>query len=1168
MINLNTAPYYDDFDGDKNFHQVLFKPGYAVQARELTQLQSILQDQVAKFGNHIFKHGSIVIPGNSISDLAVPYVKITSLVNIDLFVGKTIVGSLSGIEAIVKKSVPVNLTEPAMFFLTYMSGNSTTGEITFRAAEELYIKDSVNVRCTTTAAPTGVGSLVYVNRGVYYINGKFVLVLPQSIVISKYTSTPSCHVFLKITEEIVNSDTDTTLLDPAQGSNNFAAPGADRSKVSLELISLPLSSVMTDDYVEIMRYNEGVLEEHSRNPKYSELEKSLARRTFDESGNYIVTGLNPVIRDHLKIDSNNGVYPNGDLTKLVVDISSGKAYIDGFEVDKIASTKITIDKARTQQHIKTAEIIIRPEFGQYLIVSNIVGNFSVKTRELVTLYNTSDSTDVSASIIGTAKVIGVDLLSGDVGVGAIYKLWITNLTIIPNKLLDNVGGIRFGVNKSAFVLHQYSTPITGGGFVAGEMVTHVSGRTARVKYFDPSTSTLYVYKNSTTLSAPRVGELIIGATSNTASTILSLKLLVSTGKSGAIFPLVNKAIKTFINPVTQNYSLQYYVQKELIILTNSSGNGSVSVNSGEIILPIELGTFVAIDSVGVVPNTLFSLNNNGDTVTLTGGTASTTVRLYANVLKTNISPKSKTLVTRSQVFSSPTSAITLDRTDIVKLVSVIDAIGDKTINYNLFNGQDDNSYMLGRIVLDVGKSSPVGAITVTYSYYEHSISGDFFCIDSYPANILDTYNNYSSASTGVVYDLSSAIDFRPSVGTNGEFSGTNSRTNDLIISGTTFNTTIQFFVPRIDIITVSPTGKMNVIAGIPSTKPITPGLPIGQMLLNRIYISEYTKTSADTINTRIGVEGYTMKDISSISKRVERVENFASLTASELRVTSVDVVDAATGLNKFKTGYLVENFNTPLSIARTTSGDYAATFVGTTLHPQMENMNCGIVVMNTSIDFAVKSNYLMMPFTEVVFASQNLSSRVTNLNPFLVVKWDGILSILPPSDSWVEIRDLATIFENKTEESIVTVYIPCPVYYPPPVYEQPAYYPPTANESPVTSPDSWIPAPFPTPWIPAVPSLPANTYGGYFNQYASYFGVDEFVVNTLATAFAASPEYQVMFLDGNREFYDTNIGNNYNGDSPVLISETTYGYDNSNRVVATTSGFNVNGTAFTSSKVI
>ena len=52
--NLNVSPYFDDFNEDKNFNRVLFKPGIPVQARELTQLQTILQNQIEKFGQHFF----------------------------------------------------------------------------------------------------------------------------------------------------------------------------------------------------------------------------------------------------------------------------------------------------------------------------------------------------------------------------------------------------------------------------------------------------------------------------------------------------------------------------------------------------------------------------------------------------------------------------------------------------------------------------------------------------------------------------------------------------------------------------------------------------------------------------------------------------------------------------------------------------------------------------------------------------------------------------------------------------------------------------------------------------------------------------------------------------------------------------------------------------------
>ena len=63
-VNLTAKPYYDDFNDQKNYYRILFKPGVPVQARELTQLQSILQDQIKKFANHIFVDGTRVSKEN------------------------------------------------------------------------------------------------------------------------------------------------------------------------------------------------------------------------------------------------------------------------------------------------------------------------------------------------------------------------------------------------------------------------------------------------------------------------------------------------------------------------------------------------------------------------------------------------------------------------------------------------------------------------------------------------------------------------------------------------------------------------------------------------------------------------------------------------------------------------------------------------------------------------------------------------------------------------------------------------------------------------------------------------------------------------------------------------------------------------------------------------
>ena len=133
--NLNINPYFDDFSKDDNFYKVLFKPGFPVQARELTTLQSILQNQIESFGSHMFKEGSMVIPGNIAFDPEYPAVKLNADhlgINISVYgknlVGKRLRGQTSGIVAKVDRYENVSdlngITNPTIFVKYTQSGDN------------------------------------------------------------------------------------------------------------------------------------------------------------------------------------------------------------------------------------------------------------------------------------------------------------------------------------------------------------------------------------------------------------------------------------------------------------------------------------------------------------------------------------------------------------------------------------------------------------------------------------------------------------------------------------------------------------------------------------------------------------------------------------------------------------------------------------------------------------------------------------------------------------------------------------------------------------------------------------------------------------------------------------------------------------------------------------
>ncbi len=135
-INTNQSPYFDDFDDNDNFHQVLYKPALPVQARELTTQQSILRDQVKKFGDHVFQNGSKVTGGELVLNLEYEYVKLKPQynsvdINVAGFSGKTIIGSKSGTKALVLGNSAIDTTtgDPNTLYLKYITGGSTTDKV-------------------------------------------------------------------------------------------------------------------------------------------------------------------------------------------------------------------------------------------------------------------------------------------------------------------------------------------------------------------------------------------------------------------------------------------------------------------------------------------------------------------------------------------------------------------------------------------------------------------------------------------------------------------------------------------------------------------------------------------------------------------------------------------------------------------------------------------------------------------------------------------------------------------------------------------------------------------------------------------------------------------------------------------------------------------------------
>lgn len=349
-MDFNVQPYYDDFDKTKNFHKVLFRPGYPVQARELNQIQSILQNQVARFGEHFFKDGDKVYGGDLSID-KVQYVKLKTDVDKLLdpsMVGQTLVGNKTGVIGTIialtnmrkyTNEKGISITVPPTVFVRF--NNTNVSNSRFSQSETLVFQNGVRTACSTeTEDAIGDALIAQIESGIFFILGYFVYVEKQSLVLSEYNSVdgsfdlfPSCRVGLTCNEYVVTPEEDESLLDNANGSNNYAAPGAHRYGIISDLTKVPISEdINKNNFYELSRViNGSIYKKNETNAAGLINEAYLARRTYDESGDYVVEPFTADVREHRNNFRGEFVsgrfYYTGDIVEVNHDVLGKSFYI-------------------------------------------------------------------------------------------------------------------------------------------------------------------------------------------------------------------------------------------------------------------------------------------------------------------------------------------------------------------------------------------------------------------------------------------------------------------------------------------------------------------------------------------------------------------------------------------------------------------------------------------------------------------------------------------------------------------------------------------------------------------------------------------------------------------------------------------------------------------------
>jgi hypothetical protein len=1012
--DLNLAPYFDNYDIEDQFYRVMFKPGYAVQARELTQLQTMLQNQVEQFGDNIFKEGSIVKGCNFTNLDGLEFVKTTNSpanFNPEEYISRTevenvlgldveldyvyqLTGGDSGLTATIVQanrgleSNPPNLNT---FYIFYT--NTVPSTKRFIAGESLSITLFKFKRGTTDQAfsptnvtPAGDPGLSVTSLGdhvgpsfgiqsapgVIFQKGHFLFASEQTLIVSKYDSNPTnVSVGYTVEESLVTVLQDSSLYDNANGSNNENAPGADRLKLVPSLTVLPTAEANEDpNFFALIRYQNGNAITLRDVSQYNVLGEELARRTYEESGNYILKDFPLQTDDRI---------PDGEVDSQVhVLVGTGVAYVKGYRVENTGERSFEIDQVQSTEVVNNQAVSL--EYGNYVEIVSINGNIDLNHTTPVTLR------DSGSNIIGSTFV---------------HNMTPTRVYLFGTRLN---AGKKF---SDVATLGDGSGTITVGG---GPVAAVIKKAEKRPLIFDTGMFSLFSADDS----------------------LIPVRVREAATQTGGV------------------------------ITINADPGEDFACENTDVLVIDSTSTYIPVSSVST------SLNNSVLTVNLTdpgGGIASNLTIYYNKRLigsvngveaynKNVVEPYVKVSYNASQ------TKYNLGFPDVFQIQSIVDGAGtDYTESFRLRPNQKDTYYDLSYMEYVQGRPQPpTGLLTIKLKVFEiNSATGEyFFTINSYP-NTLDKYDIPVYVSeAGARYNLRECFDFRPYVtkDSNVDYSDLTAGaagTVTALVDATaptftatplipavnqTITTDLEYYLSRVDSVVCDSYGELSLIRGEEQRFAVPPRVSSDQLAIAHITVPGFPALStkqADAQRKReyavkaksTGIKNYTMKDLHTLEKKIDNMAYYISLNQLESETQNLTILDE-NGLTRFKNGFVVDPFN-DLTLANIESAEFNAAipFNQRILTPSVKTFPIDLKY-KTSTSASIfpstsdsKVATLGKDGTDVSLLSQPYASGFRNcVSNFYRYVGDGVIS--PPYDAAYDTTtnpvtidiDLATPFQE------------------------------------------------------------------------------------------------------------------------------------------------------------
>ena len=534
-----------------------------------------------------------------------------------------------------------------------------------------------------------------------------------------------------------------------------------------------------------------------------------------------------------------------------------------------------------------------------------------------------------------------------------------------------------------------------------------------------------------------------------------------------------KNIKTLLTTANSEVSdTSFKVRRQFTGTLSSDGDVTFTAGTNEtFVSAAEADTIVSVmtagggSSTGVAGDVLSvtGSNHEGDTIYNLGGSptgktltldfgANMTghkVKALLTVSRTVVGAKSKTLTSttatvNTEALATASSGVNLGKADVFDILNVYMAADfstaattsdtDITARFDLDNGQRDNFYDIGRLKLKTGELQPTGRLLVSYRFFSH-VSGDFFSVDSY-SGVVDYSDipSYTSDTTGQTFELRDCLDFRPRVddastidagGQNRSFDGSGASTVDIIKFNSDVSTDHEYYLNRIDKIFLDKEGDFVALEGASALEPQKPTDLDGAMHLYTLEIPSYTHNTDDVTITKKDNRRYTMRDIGLLEQRLENVEYYTQLNLLE-QTAQVTQIQDADGFDRFKNGFIVDNFNGH-GVGDINNNDYHAAIdysrgelramhhtEGVNLIEADDDGTTIAAADRTAAGYQKTGDLITLPYSETAIITQPFATKSIPVNPFDIFTFVGSLSLTPPGDEWFETERLPEILTNET----------------------------------------------------------------------------------------------------------------------------------------------------------